>query len=394
VASPEEASVGLLVERIHEAALEPGSWPGVLEALSATLGSVACCLSIEHPTDSKAGMMFPHGGDPEAMLLFRDHYFRVDPWLQSPMPAPGHSRFGPLPEREMIRTEFFNDWMHPQGFLPSPGLVLTLHSVLDGEDYSGLYLCARWGSRLVDGTARKLCELLAPHLRHAVSVTRLVTAFETERRRSQDMFDRLPVAAVLVNSRGHVVWLNEPCRRLVAEADGIAIGRDGLEATLPGETRQLRRSVAGALQTAQNASSGGGGGGEVVFLSRPSGRRALSALVFPIPPGAKEGFDSDPCVGIFVSDPERRIELPADTLRRLYGLTPAEARLTVLLATGARLQAAADELGIRINTARHHLKRVFIKTRTGTQSSLIHLLLTSGLFLSDPDPGEASERSS
>jgi len=386
VTSSEETSIGPLVERIHEAALEPGSWPGVLEALSATLGGVACCLSVEHPTDSKVGMMFPHGGDPEAMGPFRDHYFRVDPWLQSPLPAPGYTRFGPLPEREMIRTEFFNDWMHPQGFLPSPGLVLTLHSVLDGEDYSGLYLCARRGSRPVDGTARKLCELLAPHFRHAVSVTRLVTALEMERRRSQDMFDRLPVAVALVNARGQVVWLNEPCRRLVAEADGIAIGRDGLEAALPAETRQLRRSVAGALQTAQDASSTGG---EVVFLSRPSGRRALSALVFPIPSGAKPGLDSDPCVGVFVSDPERRVELPADALRRLYGLTAAEARLTVLLARGMRLQATADELGIRINTARHHLKQVFTKTRTGTQSSLIHLLLTSGLFLSDPDPGES-----
>jgi DNA-binding CsgD family transcriptional regulator len=389
VASPEEASIEALIDQIYEAALDPGSWPAVLEALSAALGSVACCLSVEHPTDSKVGMMFPHGGDPEAMLLFRDHYFRADPWLQSPMPAPGYTRFGPLSEREMIRTEFFNDWMHPQGFLPSPGLVLTLHSLLDGEDYSGLYLCARRGSRPVDGTARKLCGLLAPHLRHAVSVTRLATALQTERRRSQDMFDRLPVAAALVNARGRVVWLNEPCRRLTAEADGIAIGRDGLEAALPAETRQLRRSIAGALQTAQDASSTAG---DVIFLSRPSGRRSLSALVFPIPPGAKQGFDSDPCVGVFVSDPERRVELPVDTLRRLYALTPAEARLTVLLARGTRLQAAADELGIRINTARHHLKQVFTKTRTGTQAALIHLLLTSGLFLSEPDSGELRGR--
>jgi DNA-binding CsgD family transcriptional regulator len=389
VASPEEASVEALIDQIYEAALDPGSWPVVLKALSEMLGGVGCALSVEHPTDSKEGMIFAHDQDPDAARLYREYYFRVDPWLPSFLPAPGYSRFGPLSESEMIRTEIFNDWMHPQGLLPDPGLVTTLHLASDAGDFSGLNLYGRRGGRSPGGTARKLCGLLAPHLRHAVSVTRLATALQTERRRSQDMFDRLPVAAALVNARGRVVWLNEPCRRLVAEADGIAIGRDGFEAALPAETRQLRRSIAGALQTAQDASSTAG---DVIFLSRPSGRRSLSALVFPIPPGAKQGFDSDPCVGVFVSDPERRVELPVDTLRRLYGLTPAEARLTVLLASGTRLQAAADELGIRINTARHHLKQVFTKTRTGTQSALIHLLLTSGLFFSDPDPGELRGR--
>jgi DNA-binding CsgD family transcriptional regulator len=296
--------------------------------------------------------------------------------------------FRPLPASEMVRTEFFNDWMRPQGFLPAPGLGTTLHGGPDGEDYSGFFLCARRGSRSLDVTAEKLCRRLAPHLRHAVSVTRLGTALELERRASQDMFDRLPVAAALINARARIVWMNEPCQKLVAEADGFAIGKDGLEAATPAETRQLRQAVARALQTAQATRSTGA---DVVSLSRPSGGRALSALVFPIPVRGKQVFGSDACVGVFVSDPERRVQLPVDTLRRLYGLTPAEARLTVVLARGTRLRAAADELGIRINTARHHLKQIFVKTRTGTQASLVHLLLRSDLVLADPDADESSE---
>jgi DNA-binding CsgD family transcriptional regulator len=333
-------------------------------------------------------MVFSHGQDSEALQAYSDYYVQLDPWLQSTLPAPGYTQFGPLPESEMIRTEYFNDWMHPQGLLPDSQLVTTLHSVSGGADYSGLNLCARRGSRPLNRSAEKLCRLLAPHLRHAVSVTRLQAALEFQRRTNREMFDRLPVATALVNARGRVVWLNEPCRRLVAEADGIAMDTNGFLAATHAETQQLRRSVAGALQTARVAGSTAGG---VVFLSRPSGRRPLKAVVFPIPPRARQAFDADAdaCAGVFVSDPERRVELPVDTLRRLYGLTPAEARLAVPLVRGARLQAAADELGIRINTARHHLKQIFAKTQTDSQASLIHLLLRSGLFIAGPDPGES-----
>jgi len=381
--TPSGKPLEALIEKIYEAALEPDSWSAVLGDLSARVGGAACGLSIEHPTASTAGLIFSHGRDPRPLQSYSEYYFSLDPWLPSSLPPPGDPRFGPLPEAEMTRTEFFSDWMRPQDLLPAPGLVTTLHSGTGGSGYSGLNLCARRGSRSLDGTAQELCRVLAPQLRHAVSVTRLVAALKTERQTNQDILDRLPVAAALLNTRGRVVWTNEPWRRLTAEADGISVGRDGPEAATPAETGKLQRSVDEALQAAKAASLTGG---DVISLSRPSGRRALTALVFPIPPRSGEVFESEASAGVFVSDPERQVELSIDTLRRLYGLTPAEARLAARLVQGKRLQEAADELGIRINTARHHLKQVFSKSQTDSQSSLIHLLLRSNLFLTPLDP--------
>jgi DNA-binding CsgD family transcriptional regulator len=60
----------------------------------------------------------------------------------------------------------------------------------------------------------------------------------------------------------------------------------------------------------------------------------------------------------------------------LYRLTPTEARLADLLLGGLEVRAVADHLGITIETARFHLKRVLAKTGTHRQTELVRLMLT------------------
>jgi len=62
-------------------------------------------------------------------------------------------------------------------------------------------------------------------------------------------------------------------------------------------------------------------------------------------------------------------------LRRLYGLTPAEARLAQALVAGEHLNDIAEHLGITKETARSQLKAVFAKTDTHRQAELVRVLL-------------------
>ena len=64
-----------------------------------------------------------------------------------------------------------------------------------------------------------------------------------------------------------------------------------------------------------------------------------------------------------------------DLLKRAFGLSPAEMRLAIRLATGISLEAAADHLGIARETARTQLKAIFTKTGTHRQAELVALLL-------------------
>jgi len=61
-------------------------------------------------------------------------------------------------------------------------------------------------------------------------------------------------------------------------------------------------------------------------------------------------------------------------LRTLFGLTPAEARLAQLLASGDTLEEVAEKLGIKLTTARSQLAVIFSKTEIRRQTKLVVIL--------------------
>lgn len=66
---------------------------------------------------------------------------------------------------------------------------------------------------------------------------------------------------------------------------------------------------------------------------------------------------------------------PVAILAKIFHFTPAEAKLASIVARGASMQCAAEELKISPETARTQLKAVFAKTNTHRQSELVALLL-------------------
>jgi len=73
----------------------------------------------------------------------------------------------------------------------------------------------------------------------------------------------------------------------------------------------------------------------------------------------------------------KRLQLPVPSstlLRRLFDLTPAEARLAQALSRGESLTRIAQALGIKMPTVRSQLAAIFGKTRTTRQPQLVALL--------------------
>jgi DNA-binding CsgD family transcriptional regulator len=61
-------------------------------------------------------------------------------------------------------------------------------------------------------------------------------------------------------------------------------------------------------------------------------------------------------------------------LRSVFGLTKAEARIALEVATGEGLKPVAERLGISMNTAHTQLRAVFEKTGTSRQAELVRVL--------------------
>ncbi|MBZ9873174.1 helix-turn-helix transcriptional regulator [Mesorhizobium sp. BR1-1-9] len=61
-------------------------------------------------------------------------------------------------------------------------------------------------------------------------------------------------------------------------------------------------------------------------------------------------------------------------VRKLFDLTPAEARLAAALVSGRTLKEVAADSSITVKTCRTYIERIFAKTRTRKQSELVALL--------------------
>jgi DNA-binding CsgD family transcriptional regulator len=81
-----------------------------------------------------------------------------------------------------------------------------------------------------------------------------------------------------------------------------------------------------------------------------------------------------PAVVALIIDPEEQRATAPGLLEVLYGLTKKEAIVAAKLAEGKPIERLAEELGMRYETARTHLRRIFDKTGTTRQAALVTLL--------------------
>jgi DNA-binding CsgD family transcriptional regulator len=77
----------------------------------------------------------------------------------------------------------------------------------------------------------------------------------------------------------------------------------------------------------------------------------------------------------FINDPFQTRRPTKEVLHMVYGLTPAECRVALLLSDGRAPQEIAKMVGVTQNTVRSQIKSIFSKTGDGRQGELIQLLL-------------------
>ncbi len=115
------------------------------------------------------------------------------------------------------------------------------------------------------------------------------------------------------------------------------------------------------------------------------GRRALHVVVAPF---RSEGASLRSSLGsaaprdaaaiVFLHDPEQAAARPSETLRALFELTPAEARLALAMLDGNSLAEAAEAHRVSRETVRSQMKSVLQKTGARRQSELTRLLAGLG----------------
>jgi len=178
--------------------------------------------------------------------------------------------------------------------------------------------------------------------------------------------DKLAAGVILLERDGTIRHANETAREILAEADGIALGPQGL--------RGASAAVSQGLKRALDEIFGGNANSQVLTVAREF-RRPLLVQVSAL------GGSEDLAAALFIIDPERPLALSADIAAEMYGLTPSESRVAIALAKGQRLDEIGESFGIAPTTISFHLQNIFRKTQTGRQADLVALLVRSALAL-------------
>lgn len=258
----------------------------------------------------------------------------------------------------------------------------TFKSWLDENCEHGLCLAATvwlWADEVVpavtsgasatDSAAARVLRLwgaLEPHVRRALRLGERWRQLEKKALGAAAM-DLLSCGLLLLDVQGNVTYINQRAEEHLARGDGLVVSGDGaLETRRTMDRQRLRAVLAQALGPSRVDAS--------MVLPRPDSPYPYMLRVVPFSLNSSHFDYGHAAAALLVTEPDFRGAISDSALQQLFGLTAREAELVIRLSQGEPLKASAEQLGITVKTARHHLEAVFRKTGTARQAELIALV--------------------
>lgn len=211
------------------------------------------------------------------------------------------------------------------------------------------------------------------HFREAVRLRReMVRSKQTSEFQSQAL-DRLGIAGILIDPFGAVLPLNSSAEHMLAKMDCIRLQRyDRLVAVNRASNRELQENIRKILN-----GEAGEGQAFAMSLEREDGGRPVGLVLNGARSMCPTSNREENCALLFLRDSGTRFAIEPSLVQKLFSFTAAEASLAIGLASGRCLEEIEGQMRIRHNTARAHLRSIFVKADVTRQAELVSLLANS-----------------
>lgn len=220
--------------------------------------------------------------------------------------------------------------------------------------------------------------LITPHLDRGLALLRRAAEQGGVAAGLEAVLTQVLTAVMVVGPDGRLRFANASAEALLRRGDGVHVRNGHLVARWRAEERVLNAAIsaAGELPASVPAPTAGATSAVVISLHRDEGCPPYRASIFPLRRGGPgRGPVSQDGVVLFIDDPDADAPLTEQAhVSKTLRLTPAEARLAILLAKGVSLTEAADQFGVTRNTVRAQLRAIFDKTDTHRQIELARLI--------------------
>ncbi|TXS95494.1 helix-turn-helix transcriptional regulator [Parahaliea maris] len=368
-----------LLGLIYEGPLEARPWQSALPRLREVFGAQVASLVLRPPAEDDRGLILNSVRDSAGNNLadpndwevsaYREQFFALDPFINLPLNKVVTLQ-DMLDGEELENSDYYRHYLQPVDLFHILGI--------DTAEPGGMVARLRFSRRRQDGAFeradRTLLESITPHLQRAIHIYARLSRTTTERDLYAGAVDQLSVATVILDETGRILNTNALAKALLEERNGLFMKEQHLQ--IGG--RDLNRRLQEALTTVIRAQQRGEASVvRALRVPRENGHQDLGLVIRPIASSEWGEAQASPCAAVFISDPDLRESASQQTLGELFGLTPAEANLAILLSRGLSLAEVSDSQNVSQHTARAQLKSIFAKTGVSRQAELVRLVLKS-----------------
>ena len=357
----------------YEGVLQPQAWHDGMNAMRARLqAGVFHSFTLDDsgaPTPDSVSNLESFGLHAGHMAEYETQHAGRDPRLTATLGLePGgvmldHEHFS---QREALRNPVYADWLIPLGLRHTAGIVVRK----EGGALDLISFMRPRDAKPYSAHDKHFIERLVPSIARAARLRARMLELSRNAALGMAALDGLRQGVAVVDAQCRIHHANAAMERLLAAppaAPGALCAAQGHLGCTDGAVQaQLRQLAAAACANPGRAGA----------LGLPGcGPRWLAVTVLPLQASHPwAALRQAPMALVVAAMPGAASGLSAGLVADMLGLSPAEARLALLLASGKTVKDFAAVQGCTVNTARTHLTNLLYKTGCRRQMELVGLL--------------------
>jgi DNA-binding CsgD family transcriptional regulator/PAS domain-containing protein len=357
---------------IYDCVIEPSGWQAAIGAIADELSFCNAVMTVQAMPSGHPLMVVSAGLPTEWLARVPDYALdALDLWgglqriFELPVDEPlvqSHQ----TPRSAWQTNRWYVDFGKPRDIFDVVSIAFARDSTMVGSLGFGRTSAA---GEVTEAELAPL-RLIAPHLRRAVAIGRLLDLKAVTAATFAATIDALAAGVLLVDDQLRAIHINPAARALLGAGGPLTV--IGSRVALRGSAAMAALEAAIGLAMRDEAALGRRGIG---IPSRDAAGDSYVIHVLPLAKGdLRPGLSRSAVAALFVTPTTEPSQLPADALSLIYDLTPAETRVLLLAARGESNATIARSLGVLPSTVKTHLVHIFEKTGCSRQAELMRLV--------------------
>jgi len=370
----DNSSAWRVVDHIYDAAATGAGWEALLNDIADVVHADNAWLVFAAPSLGMNSVVAPRA-DPDVILSYQKHWWKKDVTLDMSLRSPvgAITSLKNTGRAHFAASEFYNDFWRSSGQATER---LAANLIVERGALVSFGLQPSRNKDCIDSDVAKSFGLILPHLVRSVQIRCAIRRVELQRELARS---KASSGALLVDVEAGVVLVDDRARDVITRSSSIRIDRGCIALSTEHETARLKYLISTCRETGASKVRGG----RIQHVSKEGG----SSLLIDIIPFREDGLGAGPefakypapVAMLLLADPAQRHREIRGILQHEFGLTSAEATVTIELMRGDTRAEVASRVGVTLATVRTHMVHIFAKVGVTSRAALIRQMMQVGV---------------